>query len=280
VTPATRVHPAASVARVLTLALLAFILVGVPLWMVVVNSFKSQSEAAQLSLALPTAFEAAANYGEVFDKGKYLPSFLSSVLVTGASVAALLAIGAPAAWAFARSKSRAMRAAYSIGIVGVILPPAVVPMVFVMRLVGLQGTQLALILFTLGLRVSLVIFLMTGFARGLPHELEEAAAVDGASRLRTFVSVVRPLMSPVLSTVFVIVTVLTWNDFFGPLFLLKGDNATLPVGLYRLSSGIAQATAWNYVFAHVVLVSLPLILVYAFVQRRIVEGVTAGAIRG
>ena len=87
-------------------------------------------------------------------------------------------------------------------------------------------------------------------------------------------------MSPVVRSVFVIVTVLTWNDFYGPLFLLKGDNATLPVGLYRLSSGIAQATAWNYVFAHVVLVSLPLVLLYAVVQRRIVEGVTAGAIRG
>ena len=262
------------------LATAAIVLVGLPLWMVVINSFKGQAEAAELSLGLPRAIEAAANYGEVFHQSRFIAGFMSSLLVTMASVGALLAVGAPAAWAFARSRSRVMRLAYSVAIVGVILPPAVVPMVFLMRLVGIQGSQLALILFTLGLRVSLVVFLMTGFARALPRELEEAAAVDGASRLRTFVRVVLPMMSPVVRTVFVIVTVLTWNDFYGPLFLLQGDNATLPVGLYRLSSGIAQATAWNYVFAHVVLVSLPLILLYAFVQRRIVEGVTAGAIRG
>jgi raffinose/stachyose/melibiose transport system permease protein len=276
----TRRYSIASGARVAALTLAAIILVGVPLWMVVINSFKTQAEAAELSLALPRTFAAAQNYGDVVSQSHYLASFASSLIVTGLSVGALLAIGAPAAWAFARARSRAMRLTYSIGIVGVILPPAVVPMVFLMRTVGLQGSQLALILFTLGLRVSLVVFLMTGFARALPRELEEAASVDGAGKLRTFRSVVLPMMRPVLATVFVMVTVLTWNDFYGPLFLLKGDNATLPVGLYRLSSGIAQATAWNYVFAHVILVSLPLIVLYAVVQRRIVEGVTAGAIRG
>jgi raffinose/stachyose/melibiose transport system permease protein len=72
-----------------------------------------------------------------------------------------------------------------------------------------------------------------------------------------------------------------WNDFYGPLFLISNpDLATLPLGLYRLSSGIREATAWNYVFAHVVLVSLPLIIVYVLAQRRVVEGVTAGAVRG
>ncbi len=276
----TRRFSIAGGARIAALTITAIILVGVPLWMVVINSFKTQAEAAELSLALPRTFAAAQNYGDVISQSRYGASFLSSLIVTGLSVAALLAIGAPAAWAFARARSRAMRLTYSVGIVGVILPPAVVPMVFLMRTVGLQGSQLALILFTLGLRVSLVVFLMTGFARALPRELEEAASVDGAGKLRTFRSVVLPMMRPVLSTVFVMVTVLTWNDFYGPLFLLKGDNATLPVGLYRLSSGIAQATAWNYVFAHVILVSLPLNVLYAVVQRRIVEGVTAGAIRG
>ncbi|PKQ26994.1 MAG: carbohydrate ABC transporter permease [Actinobacteria bacterium HGW-Actinobacteria-4] len=268
-------------ARLVALSVVAVALVGVPLWMVVVNSFKTQTEAAALDIGLPTQWALVANYVAVFEQSDYLRGLGNSLLITGVSVGALLAIGAPAAWAFARSRSRVMAVLYWTAVVGVLLPLPVVPLVFLMQQVGLQGTQLGLILFTVGARISMVIFLMTGFARGLPRELEEAASMDGASRARTFVSVVLPLMSPVMLTTFVVVTVLVWNDFYGPLFLIANpEHATLPLGLYRLSSGISQATAWNYVFTHVVLVSLPLIAVYAFAQRRIVEGVTAGAIRG
>jgi len=267
--------------RITVLTIVAVLLVGVPLWMVVVNSFKTQAEAAQLSLGLPEAWNALQNYSAVIEQSRYPRSFLNSLFVTAASVALLFMVAAPAAWAFARSKARPMRVLYALAIIGVVLPPAVVPMVFLGRSVGLQGTLPALILFTLGMRVSLVVFLLTGFARGLPRELEEAAYVDGASKFRTFRSVVLPMMQPVIWSAFIITTVLVWNDFFGPMFLLTGeDNATLPLGLYRLSSGIAQATSWNSVFAHVVLVSLPLIVLYVVVQRRIVEGVTAGAVKG
>lgn len=259
----------------------AVLLVGVPLWLVVVNSLKTQTEAAALGLSLPTQWAGGANYLEVIQQSDYLRSFGNSLLITGASVAALLAVGAPAAWAFARSNSRLLKSMYWVALVGVLLPLPVVPMVFLMAQIGLQGTQVGLVLYTVGSKISLVVFLMTGFARGLPRELEEAAAMDGATRLRTFRSVVLPLMQPVLRTTFVILTVLIWNDFFGPLFLLRDpDHATLPLGLYRLSSGIAQATAWNYVFAHVILVSLPLIALYVIAQRKIIEGVTAGAVRG
>lgn len=269
-----------SLLRWAALTIMALLFVGVPLWLVVVNSFKTQPEAAALSLMLPEVWNALENYSAVITDSDYLRGFVNSLIVTTASVALLFAIAAPAAWAIARSRARWMRIVYVLAIIGVVLPPAVVPMVFLMRGIGLQGTLPALILFTVGMRVSLVVFLLTGFARGLPVELEEAAFVDGATRRRTFFSVVLPLMRPILWSAFIITVVLVWNDFYGPMFLLTGDNATLPLGLYRLSSGIAQATAWNSVFAHVVLVSLPLILVYIVIQRRIVEGVTAGAVKG
>lgn len=271
----------AGLVRLLTLSALAVLIVGVPLWMVLVNSFKSQTEAAALGISLPTEWAAAANYSTVYAKSNFLLSLGNSILVTAVSVAILLAVGAPAAWAFARSTSKTLSALYWVSLAGVLLPLPVVPLVYLVQRAGLQGTQIGLILFTVGARISIVIFLMTGFARGLPRELEEAAAMDGAGRARTFVSIVLPLMRPVMLTTFVILVVLIWNDFFGPLFLLsRPEQATLPLGLYRLSSGVAQATAWNYVFAHVVMVSLPLIAVYAFAQKRIVEGVTAGALRG
>jgi len=267
--------------RIVLLSVLATLIVLIPLWMVIVNSFKTQTEAAALGIGLPTEWAAFENYSDVFERSDYLQSFLNSLLVTGLSSGLLLAIGAPAAWAFARSKSRFLAGLYWASLVGVLLPLPVVPLVFILQQAGLQGSQAGLIAFTIAARISMVVFLITGFARGLPRELEEAAAVDGAPRMRIFVSIVLPLMRPVLFTTFVVIAVSVWNDFYGPLFLINDpDQATLPLGLYRLSSGVREATAWNYVFAHVVLVSLPLVLVYFFAQKKIVEGVTAGALRG
>jgi raffinose/stachyose/melibiose transport system permease protein len=232
-----------------------------------------------LSLDLPSVMHAAENYTTVIESSKYGMSFLNSVIVTVSAEILLFLVGAPAAWAFARSKTRGMKILYAVSIVGVVLPGAAVPMAFLMRLVHLQGSLLAVILFTVGMRVSLVVFLLTGFARGLPISLEEAAYVEGASKLRTFFSVILPSMRSVVWTAFIIITILIWNDFNGPLFLLSSKNATLPLGLYSLSSGVSQATAWNTVFAHVVVVSLPLILLYILIQRKIVDGVVAGAVK-
>lgn len=272
---------ALSAIRIVLLSVIATGLVLVPLWMVIVNSFKTQTEAAALGIDLPITWAAFENYGAVFERSDYLQSLLNSLFVTGLSTGLLLAIGAPAAWAFARSRSRLLAGFYWASLVGVLLPLPVVPLVFMLQQADLQSTHAGLITFTVASRISLVVFLMTGFARGLPRELEEAAAVDGASKLRVFVSIVLPLMRPVLFTTFVVIAVSVWNDFYGPLFLISDpDQATLPLGLYRLSSGVREATAWNYVFTHVVLVSLPLILVYFFAQKKIVEGVTAGALRG
>ena len=266
--------------RIAILGIVALLLVGVPLWLVLVNSFKTQGEAAQLGLGLPVMWNAASNYREVFVNSRYLLSLRNSLIVTISSEALLFVICVPAAWAFARSRSRYTKLLYPLVIIGVVLPPAVVPTAFLMRLVSLQGTLPALILYTVGMRMSLVVFLLTGFARGLPRELEEAAYVEGATKLRTLWSVVIPMMRSVLWAAFVIVTVLIWNDFYGPLFLLSSRNATLTMGLYSLSSGVAKATAWNTVFAHVVLVSLPLIVVYILAQRQIVQGVSQGAVKG
>ena len=263
------------------LSISAMLFVGVPLWMVLVNSFKSQSEAASLRLGLPEKWELVSNYKDVLVQSDYLRSLTNSLFVTGVSVGILLLVGAPAAWAFARSNSNWLKIFYWISLIGVLLPLPIVPMVYLIQRTGLRGTLFGLVLYTIGSKISIVVFLMTGFARGLPRELDEAAALDGAAKWRIFTSIVAPMMKPVFAATFVILAVLIWNDFYGPLFLISDpDQATLPLGLYRLSSGQAQATAWNYVFAHVTLVSLPLIALYLVAQKKIVEGVTTGAIRG
>jgi raffinose/stachyose/melibiose transport system permease protein len=265
----------------MALIALAIPLFFLPLWMVIVTSFKELGEAIELSPALPTEWAAIDNYTEVIEVADYPRSFLNSVIVTGASIIVTLSVGALGAWAFGRSRSRVMQVLYFVAITGILLPPAVVPTMFLMRGLGIAGTHLALILFLVGTRLGLVIFLMTGFVRSLPVEIEESAYVDGANRLQAFRYIVLPLMSPILVTAGIILLVSNWNDFFGAFFLLQGeDRATLPLSLYRLPTTSVHQTPWHLVFAHLVLVSLPLIVVYAFAQRRLVEGLTAGSIRG
>jgi raffinose/stachyose/melibiose transport system permease protein len=263
------------------LTLMGLLFFVIPLWLALVTSAKPLGEAIDLSLGLPQDWAAADNYGRVFVDGRIARSFGHSLVVTSVSCVGLLLLGSMAAWAFARTGSRLLRVVYYAVIVGVLVPPALVPSLVLMRILGIEGTHAALILFTVSTKLPLVIFLMTGFVRAMPREYEDAAAVDGASTFQTYVRVVVPLMRPILLTVLVILVIIIWNEAFSPFFLLHGqERATLPLSLLGLTEGSRLQIAWNLLFAHLVLVSLPLIVVYLIVQRHIVGGLSEGAIRG
>ena len=271
--------------RVMTYLVLAAVAIPfflLPLWVVIVTSFKPFGEAITLSADLPQAWAAAENYGAVIEKGHYVRSFLNSLFVAGVSLTITLSVGSLSAWAFGRSRSRAMHVLYLISITSVLIPPAIVPTIFLMRTIGLGGTHWALILALVGTQTGLVSFLITGFVRSLPRDMEEAAFVDGAGKLRTYFHVVLPILAPILVSTGIILLVAVWNDFAGALFLLQGEErATLPLSLYQVSSlGSVNQTSWNFVFTHLVLVSLPLIAFYVVAQRRLVAGLTEGALGG
>jgi raffinose/stachyose/melibiose transport system permease protein len=126
-----------------------------------------------------------------------------------------------------------------------------------------------------------VVFLATGFVRATPTDIEDAACMDGANRLQIFFLIMLPLMAPVLFVGSVILLISVWGDFFFATFLLPGTaRATLPLALYSFATSSVQSFRWNLVFAHVVASSLPLIIAYAFVQRRVIGGLTEGALKG
>jgi raffinose/stachyose/melibiose transport system permease protein len=255
--------------------------VVMPLWMVVINAMKPQGEAAALSLGLPETWAIGDNFGTVFDEGHYLTGLRNSVLVTIPSILIVLLLGSMAAWAFARTRARWLRAAYYLTTLSVLLPPAIIPSIYLLRELSLDGTRLGYALVTIAARIGLVIFLTTGFVRALPAELEDAAAVDGASPLQAYRRIVLPLLKPVLLVGGVILMITVWNDFFFALFLIQGEgSATLPLTLYQFASSTVDTLSWNLVFAHVVLTSLPLLVVYLFVQRRVLSGLTEGAVKG
>ncbi|MEY9842165.1 carbohydrate ABC transporter permease [Streptacidiphilus sp. EB103A] len=263
------------------LGLFAVPWIGIPLWMLLVNSFKSQGDSSVLSLDLPTNWDLVQNYRTVIDRGSYVTGLTNSLLVAVPTILAVLLFGSMAAWSYARSSSRSLRVAYYCTTLSVVLPPAIIPTVYVLTQLGLNGSRLGYLLTITGTRLGVVVFLATGFIRTLPVDFEEAAAIDGAGKWQIYWRMILPLLSPVLVTASVMLIISVWNDFFFALFLLQGPGrSTLPLTLFQFASTSTHGVAWNLVFAHVVLSSLPLLVAYAFLQRRVLSGLTEGGVTG
>jgi len=264
---------------VIQLSLLIFSLfVLIPLWMLLVNSFKTPGEASALGLGLPTTWQFV-NYVNVFIEGKLLRGFFNSALITLSSVILVLSTGAIASYTLSRRKTRITVAVYAIFLLGLIAPPQIVPTVKVLQVLGIYGSYPGIILFYSGIFLPFVILLMTGFIKSVPRELDESALVDGCTPLGIFFRIVTPLLKPIFATTFVLVFMFVWNDFNYPLYLLKNSKTwTMPMSVFNFTS--AYGNLWNYVFADLIMASLPIILVYIFAQRFLIKGLTAGAVKG
>ncbi|MFJ4843670.1 MULTISPECIES: carbohydrate ABC transporter permease [unclassified Streptomyces] len=259
---------------------LAALTVGVPLWLVLVTSAKPQGEAADPNLRAPGHWQPSDNYADAVGQGEMLRGMLNSLLVVVPSVVLVLILGAGAAWVFARRTSRLVSAAYALTISGLLLPPAVITVVMELRQFGLANTRPGMIAVYTGMYLSTSIFFMTGFIRTIPAELEEAARVDGAKPLRVFLRIVLPLLRPVIATATIMVMLYAWSDVFYAFFVLGGgDVATLPINLYQVASAQLYLDNWHLVFAYVVLMSLPMVAVFLVAQRKIVSGITSGAVK-
>lgn len=270
------------VLRGVVLGVIALPWVLIPMWLLLVNSVKPYNEASRLNLDLPGEWRFD-NFATVAEEGNYLTALFNSLLIAVPTLACVLLFGSMAAWAFARSQRVSMKVAYNLCVLSVLLPPAVLPTIYELQVLQIDGTRLGYFLVMTGTRLGVVVFLATGFIRAMPPDIEEAAAIDGASKPQIFRLLIVPALLPVLLVGSVILIITIWNEFLFALFLLRGaDNATLPLGLFRFASASSEVIAfrWDLVFAHVVLTSLPIVIVYLFVQRRLVQGLSEGAIKG
>ncbi|WP_405725786.1 carbohydrate ABC transporter permease [Streptomyces sp. NBC_00028] len=267
-------------ARPALVVLLAGLAVGVPLWLVAVTSAKPQAEAIRPNLDLPRHWQPADNYADAVSQGEMLRGFLNSLLVVVPSVILVLLLGAGAAWVFARRGSKLVSAAYALCISGLLLPPAVITIVMELRQLGLANTRPGMIAVYTGMYLSTSVFFMTGFIRAIPVELEEAARIDGAPPWRIFARIVLPLLRPVIATATIMVMLYAWSDVFYAFFVLGGgERATLPLNLYQVASAQLYLENWHLVFAYVVVMSLPMVAVFLVGQRKIVSGITSGAVK-
>ncbi|WP_369751342.1 carbohydrate ABC transporter permease [Micromonospora sp. ATCC 39149] len=202
-----------------------------------------------------------------------------SLLIVVPTVFGVLLCGPMASWVLARRASRLTAVLYAIAISGIILPPAVVTVVLLLRQLGLAGTVVGMIGVYLGIYLSTVIFFVTGFVRTIPTSLDEAAQTDGAGPLTVFRRVVLPLLRPVLATATILICLYVWNDVFYAFFVIGGRLDTLPLNLFRVASAGLYLNNWHLIFAYVILMSLPLIAVLAVAQRKIISGITSGAVK-
>lgn len=252
-----------------------------PIYYLVVTTFKTPAEAAAHPLGLPQRLTFA-NYQKALEAMAYPRALGNNLIITGTAVVFLLLFSAMAAYVIARSKKRIFQIAYSIFMVGLIVPfqIAIIPLYKIVSALHLMNTLpgVALIdIFCINLPLS--IFLFRGFIHTVPIELEEAAYMDGCGTFRTFWQIVFPLLKPIVATVAILDALAVWNDFMTPLlFLQDPKKAVLLQEVYKNVGPFS--TNWTSFFPMLVLATLPLVVFYLIMQKNIIEGVVAGAVKG
>lgn len=253
------------------------IMLGIPAFVLVNVAFKPTDEPT--SGLTPPQSPTLENFVVAWVDGDFPAAFAGSLIVTIASVALIVVLSAMAAYPLARSSRRWSKGIFGLFIAGLIVPQVgVIPLYITMRDLGLVGTLPALIIIYVGTGVPFNIFLYTLFLRALPREYEEAAILDGCGNMRIFWRIVFPLLRPVTGTIIILAVITVYNDFYTPLLYLAGsDNTTLPLALRSYSS--QYASNWNATFAGLILVTIPVLVFYLLLQKRIIRGF-AGGLKG
>jgi len=251
----------------------------IPFYLLIAIALETTSQTYKTPLSFPWP-PRWGNFSEAWTSGGQNGlghALTNSLVITGASVAALILLGSLCAYTIARCNSRLSDVVYILFVLGIILPfqLAIIPLYVAMRHLGLVGNYIGMITLNVGLLMPLTVFLYTGFIRALPREYEEAAQVDGAGVLQAYVRIVFPLLLPITGTVAVLAGMIIWNEFFVALIFLSGSRyETLPVAVYSFVGG--NVAHWNLIFAGVAIAVAPILAFYLFAQRQLIRGYSTG----
>ncbi len=249
-----------------------------PIYLVFANALKNQTDSATMSMEFPLNPQWA-NFATVIDKGKLVEAFFNSVLYSVGGTVLSVLVSALAAYVLARRRTRRHEIIYLLLIMGIAIPTNFVTLTKVMQVTGLIDSQLGIILLYAATQIPFSVFLIYAFIDTIPRELDEAAFIDGCSPIRTFVSVIRPMLTPVLVTCGVLDLLNLWNEFLIPLYFLNSThNWPMTLAVYNFFG--QYESNWALVSADVVLTITPMILIYAVAQRWILSGVSAGSVKG
>ncbi len=276
-------------------AIIVFIIFISPLFLVIMNAAKSNGQIILDPLAIPE------NWGLLFQNVKsvlsdravnYSSSFISSVIITICSLITITIISSMCAWSITRNKSKFSTIVYLMFVAAMVIPFQVImfPLVSWFRTLS-QNVTLPLMGFNLlrsypgmilaytGFGMAMSVFMLSGFIKGIPVTIEQAAEIDGASKWQVFIYIILPMLKPIIVTVVILNGIWIWNDFLLPLLILGKGNAiqTLPLAVSNFAG--AYTKQWDLILTSTLLAIVPVLIVFLFGQKHIIKGMTDGAIK-
>lgn len=259
------------------------ILFLVPIILVLVNSFKSRLYISSEPFSLPNSetFVGLQNYINGLNSSGFFLAFLRSVFITVFSVLSIVLCTSMTAWFIVRVKNLFTKALYYLFVFSMIVPFQMVmyTMTYVVNKVNFDNI-FGIIPVYLGFGAGLSVFMLSGFIKGIPLEIEEAATIDGCSPLQTFFMVVLPILKPTAITVAILNAMWIWNDYLLPYLILGTDSKTIPVAIQIAMQGAYGATDYGGFMAMLMLAIVPIVIFYLSCQKYIIKGVIAGAVKG
>jgi len=258
-----------------------FVVFVIPFLFIILMAFKDRQQSALRDFSWPNGFHLWDNVYEVVKTRNWMmiTAFINSTLITVISVTLLIVFAAMVGFVLARRKTKFNGLIEFLILAGLMIPPAVVPTIWLLQGLKLFGTLHGMILIEVAYNLPFSIILYRAFIATIPREMDEAAVIDGARPFDVFFRIILPLLWPVTVTNIVVQSVGIFNDFTNPLYYLPGNgNATVQLTLYNFQSQFS--TAYNLLFTNILLITIPPLIVFLFFNRQIVAGMTAGAVKG
>lgn len=255
------------------------ILYLVPFFLVLVNSFKDRKQIISNPMGFPSSLNLS-NFVEAFIKMNYLHAFVNSLIITTFSVLLIAFFSSMTAYLFVRTDWNFNKIMFFIMVASMLIPfqSIMIPLVKIYGSINLLNSKWTLIYMYIGFGSSLAIFIYHGFIKSIPLELEEAAVIDGCTRLETFFKIVFPLLKPTTMTIIILDVLWIWNDFLLPsLVLISAKQRTLPLSTFYFHG--TYTADYGVVMAALLLTIIPIILIYLFIQKHIIKGVMQGSIK-
>jgi len=252
----------------------------IPFIFMLLTSLKDRKEANLLSLSLPSEIHLE-NYIQVFQENDYqiLRAFKNSILLAGISVALLIVVCSMGGYFLQRRHDRLSGILNKLVMTGLMMPAAILPTIWVLQKLGIYKTMTGMILVEAALSIPFTVMLYIGYMSNIPTELEEAGFIDGCSPMRLFGKIIFPLLKPITATVIILDAVTIFNDFTNPLYFLPGrENVTVQLTIYNFMG--KYQSSYNLLFADVILITVPMLILFLFFNKRIVDGMVAGAVKG
>lgn len=255
------------------------LLIFYPLANMVLSSFKSTRDILRAPFALPTALDFS-NYVTVWVKKGFGHYFFNSLWITGVSMIFVLLFGSMAAYGVARYTYRLSTLVYMLFLSGIMLPlkAAIIPLFILMKKANLVDNPISVILIFIAMGLPSTVFILSGFMKAIPTDLEYAARIDGCSDWAIYRRIIMPVVAPAITLVTIYNAVPIWNDFFFPLVFLQSNTwKTLPVGLTSFFG--QHSTDWSLLFTGLSIAVVPVLVLYLFMAKYFIRGMTAGAVK-